>query len=260
MKNIYFILLISSVSISTYSQSSEIIGQWETIKTIDPENNVFKGRVWFHLSSEGYIKIGFLGNEKAFEKRCWNLDSKNNILSFDQGTDLEIENQLSDDIILKDKYGYRIYLKRVKSLSKKIELRKDNVDTIIINKKSFGNYPAVALDLSNNKDTIDFKKKLQFDRDTPGLFIEPRDPEISILRRKDGSFTGNLWIFDNDLDIVDYNLLNDTPFTETYITKNDIKKGTIFVVKTNDNLLFKFKIAAINYEEEQIILNYVKLN
>ncbi|MBW1295365.1 hypothetical protein [Aquimarina litoralis] len=260
MNNIYFALLLNLAYFSSYSQSSEIIGKWETLKIIDPKNKVIKGNVWFHLSSEGSIKIGFLGNEKAFETRCWNLDTKNNILSFDQGTDLEIENQRPDHITLRDKYDYRIYLKKIKSLSERIELKKDNANTIIIDKKNFIDYPAATLDLSTNKITINYVEKQKPYTDTPGLFIEPRDREVSISRGRNGNFTGDLCFFSNNLDIIDYNLLNDIPFKEKYLPKNEIKNGAIFVVKTNNNLLFKFKIEAINYEKEQIILTYIKLN
>lgn len=135
---------------------------------------------------------------------------------------------------------------------------------VVLNKKILqiqsvqNEYPAVAINMTNNKfvkvlpniiskgDTSEREiRKLDAD-----LFIEPRDPEITIFPGKQ-----------TKLKIVDqkwnyYNLKNaqDIIFDEDSL--RDIKSGVIFLLKMETNIIFKIKIEHFSSKNEEMTLIY----
>ncbi len=128
---------------------------------------------------------------------------------------------------------------------------------ILINKESFDSYPAVLLKFSNEKIIKIWKdfteeglEEIDFD-----LWIEPRDPEITGLSKN-----VFLKVVDEKFDSIDFNYINDLQIYESKLEKNDIVKWTVFIINSNDNLLFKVEIVDFDKVEELIELKYQKIN
>jgi predicted DNA-binding antitoxin AbrB/MazE fold protein len=144
----------------------------------------------------------------------------------------------------------------------------ESVHEVSIDRSSYDYYPAVFLKLSENKTiTIDenFKERESIDAD---LWIEPKDPEISMLQEDfEGiSHIGNnsqFFITDENFEDISresiQNIENILFSHSERLPENQIKEGTVFIVKSSDDLLFKIKITHFDQGNSEMKLIYQQL-
>ncbi|MCH2023170.1 MAG: hypothetical protein MK207_11895 [Saprospiraceae bacterium] len=131
---------------------------------------------------------------------------------------------------------------------------------IKLNKSSFGEYPAVIIDLKNNsltKINNDFRSMKEIKGD---LWIEPRDPEIngiqsSLERVKHVGKSVLLKLIEADLTDQQIQELELTTF-QTRIKSESIKSGIVFAVIASDGSLYKVTITDFEQQKEALKLDY----
>lgn len=131
---------------------------------------------------------------------------------------------------------------------------------ITINKSSFGDYPAVILDLANKRLIKLNQDYNQLPHIAGDLWIEPGDPEIGGLGKE---VDGVKHIGDNVvLKVIDENLSRTemhqlpTRLFKNYIERDQIKSGVVFLVKASDQALYRVKIVELNTTQQIMKLEY----
>jgi hypothetical protein len=137
-----------------------------------------------------------------------------------------------------------------------------STNKISINKNSFGQYPAVFVNLSSgslikfdNDDTLN-----QIDAD---LWIEPSDPEIKGLqeffeRIKHHGENVKLKVIEESETAKEVKVSFPSKFKEG-IDRSKIKSGLEFIVHSSNNSFYIIKIISFNKEEKEMKLKYQKI-
>jgi hypothetical protein len=131
---------------------------------------------------------------------------------------------------------------------------------IKLNKSSFGEFPAVIIDLKTNtliKINNDFWSMKEIKGD---LWVEPGDPEIngiqtSLERVKHIGENVLIKLIDADLTNEEIKVLEVKTF-QTRVEPSMIKAGIVFVVRASDGSLYKVTITDFDQEKEELKLDY----
>ena len=124
---------------------------------------------------------------------------------------------------------------------------------VSIDKNSFGSYPAILFNVDNG--TLTQLNKKESEAETfkgidieNGLFIEPNDAEIACINLKSKSEYPRLIILDSNYDAIGASN-----------GLEEITKGTLFIVETNNHNLYKFLIISFDKENEKLEFEYEEL-
>ncbi|GAA4116088.1 hypothetical protein GCM10022393_16570 [Aquimarina addita] len=134
---------------------------------------------------------------------------------------------------------------------------------IIINKDSFGTYPAVVLNLDTHE-LIKFDKGKTEEETFKGIkvkngfFIEPDDPEFASISINDSGLRPQLLTLEDSLSVT----LEDAKKLEINREKLDadeIKSGLFFIVKTTEGAFYRFQILLFDKVANELKLRYKKI-
>ena len=134
------------------------------------------------------------------------------------------------------------------------------MQTVTINKQSFGGYPAVLLDLENNKLTQlgnDFKEE-DFSGNAD-LWIEPRDPEINCLDRIEDTKLKGVTPHIITTSIA-FDQLNEKTMPKQIdkneVPRDQIKAGSVFLVQASNKAIYKVRIDRTDKAAEILVFTY----
>jgi hypothetical protein len=129
--------------------------------------------------------------------------------------------------------------------------------TVKISKSIFGDYPAILLNLRENKI---FKIYPNLQNEHPAtdadLWIEPRDPEISCLESNDKSQKSYLLNVNENYKKINIKYIKNISFKEEDLNKKEIKTNAVFIFKTIKKTIYKLRIDNFSKDKEEMILTY----
>jgi hypothetical protein len=141
--------------------------------------------------------------------------------------------------------------------------KSETVRVVSLVKESFGDYPAVILNLETgaysqiNDDFSDLNSDLVGD-----LWIEPSNPEIAGLKPhgKRGHKGEDVLLKVLKYDLTDDEIKNLEIATFTNKLRSiDIDVGLDFIVKASSGNLYKFRVSQLNIDKGEITLEYRKI-
>ncbi|MFH1720353.1 MAG: DKNYY domain-containing protein [Patescibacteria group bacterium] len=119
-----------------------------------------------------------------------------------------------------------------------------------------GSDGAMMLDLATGELTQVTDDMTEFDvlnTYSSHFFIQPGDPELGIPQ-------GSVTIVQEEFSEIDNSLLKDFIFTDSErLSRDDIKEGTVFVVKTEYGDVYKMKIMDFFEDTYEIVLDYIPI-